>query len=83
MSDQELWESFKMILNDEPLAIIRMFQAKDKELQALRDWKARAMPLIKADWSLLNFSHEMVPQNLSDHQKKKFAILTELIKGAE
>ena len=42
----ELWEEFKQTLVDYPDGVINMFHAKDKELTALRDWKAKAMPFL-------------------------------------
>lgn len=53
------------------------------ELQALREWKAKASAMLRHEWITLKFNHDMFEDNQPLQDIKKLAILTELLKEGE
>jgi hypothetical protein len=49
------------------------------ELESLRAWKEKASVLLKHEWTTLKFNADMFEENQPDMDKKRLAILTDLL----
>ena len=72
------YNEFKEILASQPIAVLQVFQAKDAELQALRDWKEKARPFLYYAYAKIEKEDTISGTFPNDDLTK---ILTELLGG--